>query len=162
MALPASGQIDFGAIRAEYGKSGAFSLGDCAGLNGGLPSSATAQVSASTFYSARYGPEICTMTRGDFDFLGTHSYGYVNASFGSVDTRTVKETANQLVECFSTPNAGKSYIKITNHAQIWQLWHSLTNVWATKTWNATDGRYEWNTSWWNNTGTIALYYYFNG
>lgn len=162
MALVSSGQISWSDIRAEYGLSGQFSLGQCAGQNGGLPSSATAQVGAATFYGARYGPDLITMTKGSFTFGGT-IYGYVNGTMGSVTSRSVKETTNQLVELYSDPTGGKSYIKITNHAQVWKMLVSLSDVWATKTWESANSRYYWNTVWWNNTsGTVAVAYYYNG
>lgn len=163
MALLNTGPMSWGAIRTEYGKTGAFSLGDCAGLNGALPASATATVSALSFRSALYGPDDYTMTRA-LDPVFFVSYGYAQGVMGSINNRAVKEVATQWQEIFTNTNNSTSYIKITNYAQVWQLWHGFTNVWAqSKFFNGTDQRYEWaSTVWFNTTGSTAIQIRYNG
>lgn len=158
-------QTGFDQIRDEYGLTGQFSMGQCAGLNGGLPGSATAQVSVNTFQTAaRYGPDSYTLTRAVDPVFGI-SYGMAQSpAFGSMSpNRSVKEVTSQWQEIFTNTATSKSYIKITNYTQVWQLWHNLSDVWASgKTWIPADSRYEWNASWFTNTGSTAIIIRYNG
>lgn len=158
-------ETSFQQIRDEYGLTGQFSMGQCAGLNGGLPASATAQVSVNTFQTAaRYGPDNYTLTRAVDPVFGV-SYGMAQSPlFGSMSpNRSVKEVSNQWQEIFTNTANGKSYIKITNYTQVWQCWVAVANVWAqAKTWNSTDQRYEWNATWFSSAGSTAITIRYNG
>lgn len=149
MALPSTGAMSFSAIRSEYGKSGAFSMGDCAGLNGQLPSSAIAQVSASTFRSARRGPDNITINRATWVFLVNFS-GYTSAAYGSASSRSFNEGSNRLLELFC--GNSKTYFKLSNYTGHWRVYYNGVNKGA-GTYNAGDARYEFGSQFWGSTNT---------
>ena len=151
MALPSTAAMDWRSIRAEYGLTGAFSLGMCAGLNGSLPTSATAQVSANSFRSARYGPDKVTITRATWQFLGLDFSGYSQPDgYGSVSTRTHHESANRLTGFYA--GNSKTYWKATSWGNHWRIYYNGVNK-GTGTYNASANQYEFTGTFWAGTAT---------
>jgi len=156
MALPASGALSFAAIAAEYEKSSSnFSMGQCASLNSNLPTSSTAQWSASEFHTARYGPDTVTLTAGYDDTLGLDWYGYSQTT-GSVTSRSIHEVGNRLIHFINASN-GRLYFDASSFDGIWKLMINTTDLWATKSWDG--NQYWWTGALWSGIGQTTDFTY---
>lgn len=161
MALPTTGALYFSSIATEYLRPQAnFYMGQCAYLNSQLPAPATAQFAASNFYSASYGPDQITINRGTAAFGAFFWYGYSYAQFGTTTSRSIFEVANQLLICASLSN-GTSYFKASSYTGIYALIINGTDYWASRTWDAANSQYTWNSQWWSTTGNTEVSYWYN-
>ena len=161
MALPASGAISFLQMEAEYQRTpleNNFDMSQCYALNSGLGvASATAQISASDFYNARYGIDERQITKGSADFGGGLTwYGYQYAGFGSVNTRSIMEQSNQLSILASLSN-GTTYFKAVNatYGRIHAFFIDGNDIWGSRIYDAGGDQYYWNTQYWTNTSGIG-------